>query len=509
MAMRAISGVVYDWNMIGDQVYFSHRLIHLLGEIFPTGVSVRDWWDDRVHPDDRQLLKAELLSAVKTPTGRYKMAYRMRHKDGHWLHVADRGFILDNADAVAVRMVGSLTDISARVRAETALRTLNDSLEEQVAERSSELRERVEQLHESERFIRTTLDALSSAVAVIDEGGQIIFANEVWQDLLAQGGGSIVRDPPNYSPCLSGCKENLSQCQSRKKMDVAVTALLAGKQQDFSLEYTCLQASEVHWFQVRIERFKGSASLRLIISHEDITERKLAAEEVSRAARNYKIMLRNVELANEEHSKEIAREVHDQLGATLTMLKLGLATSKSNADLPESLNDKFSGLIELADMALQSVKRVTARLRPSMLDTLGLVAAIKWHAKEFSRMTGIETEVQVADYIKLPAERGTAIFRIVQEALTNIAKHANASKVSILGRQTKRDLIFIVNDDGVGLPADARSRNGSYGLIGMQERAGYLGGRLLLDNRPAGGTCMTLQVPIKLRGKGMEEDLLS
>jgi PAS domain S-box-containing protein len=513
MAMQAISGVVYDWNMATDAIFFTERFVQLLGTQFPDGVPVQQWWHDHVHPDDYELLKTEVRHAMKTPTGRYETVYRMRHGDGHWLHIVDRGFVLCDGEGRAIRMVGSLTDISARIRAETALRTLNDSLEEKVAQRSVELSTQADALRESELFIRSTLDAISSAVAVADETGKIVFKNKVWSDIEGEGrpdaGQESTRDCAAYLPCLRQCSRNAEQCVAQHKIDSAIKSMLTGKRQSFSLEYTCSQILEPRWLSVRIDNFKGSALQRLVIVHEDITERKIAANELARVATNFKKMLRKVELAHEEHSKQLAREVHDQLGATLTMLKLGLATSKSTADLPLSLQGKFDGMIELADMAVQSVKRVTAKLRPSMLDTLGLVAALKWHAKEFSRMTGIATEVQIPDYIKLSPERGNAVFRIIQESLTNVAKHAHASKVTILGLKAKRELIFIVNDDGIGLPKQNTPQRNSFGVIGMQERASYLGGRLLLDNLPEGGASMSLHVPLEMKEREQEEDLFS
>jgi signal transduction histidine kinase len=313
----------------------------------------------------------------------------------------------------------------------------------------------------------------------------------------------------NYLPCIEGCVDCKTLVAAQTKVSNAVQSMLAGKRQSFSIEYPCAFGTDTRWFSLRIDRFKGSALLWLIITHEEITERKLAAEELSRVATNFKKMLRKVELAHEEDSKQIAREIHDQLGATLTMLKLGLATSKGNQEVPDTLHSKFDGMIDLADQALQSVKRVTAQLRPSMLDTLGLVAALKWHVKEFSRMTSIAAEIQVPDYIKLSPERGNAVFRIIQESLTNIAKHAHASKVNILARKTKRDLIFVVNDNGVGLQAKQSTRRDSFGVIGMQERAIYLGGNLTLESLPEGGVSMTLQIPMEIKAPKQAEDLFS
>jgi signal transduction histidine kinase len=465
-----------------------------------------------VHPEDYPRLKTDILRAMQTQIGLNHTAYRIHHKDGHWVHVSDRSYVLFDGEGRAVRMIGSLTDISARVRAETALRRLNDSLEEQVLERSAELRLRADQLHESEHFIRTTLDALSSAVAVIDETEKIIFANKVWQDLSTNGGGFEVNGDLGdfgYLPCFSEAANCAAYKKTYTKISGAIKAMLAGKRQNFTLEYPCKLTTETRWFSIRIDRFKGSASLWLVITHDEITERKLAAEELSRVASNFKKMLRKVELAHQEDSKQIAREVHVQLGATLTMLKLGLATSTSHRDLPDPLKEKFEGMIDLADQALKSVKRVSARLRPSMLDTLGLVAALKWHVKEFSNMTGIAVDIQLPDYIKLVPERGNAVFRIIQESLTNIARHSHASKVSILGRKTKRHLVFMVTDNGVGLNPKASGKRDSFGVIGMQERAIYLGGTFRLDSRIDGGVCMTLQIPMEIKAHQPEEDLFS
>jgi PAS domain S-box-containing protein len=513
MAMQAISGVVYDWNMTSNAVFFSERLAQLLGACYAEGVPVREWWKSRVHPDDYALYVAEIHLAMKTTTGRYEAAYRVRHRDGHWLHVSDRGFVVCDAEGIPVRMIGSISDISARIRAETALRALNDSLEEQVVERSSELQAGMAQLHDSEHFIRTTLDTISAAVAVVDEDERIIFTNRVWENLMESRFGSAKPEGEEgvacYYPWHSCGKENAGQCGVHKKINGAVKAMLQGKRQGFFLEYNCPLMKDARWFAIRMDRFTGTTSMRVVISHEDITERKLAAEELSRVASNFKKMLRKVELSHEEQSKELAREVHDQLGATLTMLKLGLSTSKSVAEFPSSLQDKFDGMIDLADMALQSVKRVSAKLRPSMLDTLGLVAAVKWHGKEFSRMTGIATEIQMPDYIRLSSERGNAVFRIIQESLTNIAKHAHASKVNILGLRSKQGLVFMVNDDGVGLREDALSQRNSFGVIGMKERASHLGGKLSLDSLPDGGTSMTLYIPLEVKALEQKEDLFS
>jgi signal transduction histidine kinase len=388
------------------------------------------------------------------------------------------------------------------VEAESALRTINDCLEEQVIERSAELRDRLCELHESERFIRATLDEVSPALGVIDADGQLIFKNKTWLEIFKNKAGVELESQSNFPYC--GVCVGAPQCLQRVKLDRAINAMLKGRRNSYSIECEChapLLSPGSYWLATRISRFKGDGPIRLVMTYEDITQRKLAAIEVDRTAKNFKAMLRKAELKQQEHSKQIAREVHDQLGATLTMLKLGLATMLTQAGLPEAASAKITGMLELVNLSLQSVKRVTASLRPSMLDTLGFVAAVNWHAKEFAKMTGIETLVQLPDYIQLSAENNETTFRIIQEALTNVAKHAKASKVVIAARKTKRSLYISVSDNGVGLDPHDLTRKNSFGVIGMKERAKHLHGSLVFEPLETGGSCLTLKMPFAAQSK--------
>ena len=496
LAMKAIAGFVYDWDMVSNQLVVSEGYAELLGEEFNPKLSIFEWWKHYVHPDDYIVLKAQVLAAVKTKPERFLASYRVCHQDGSWLHVANRSLIVYGENGQAKRIVGSLSNITRRVVAETALRTINDSLEEQVLERSAELRTRLHELHESERFIRATLDEMSPALGVIDADGQIIFKNKTWQDIVEnQVDGR--RQGQAYSPYCEFCAK-VSECLNCNKLNQVIDVMLKGKRKSFSIECECsapLLSPQPCWIAARVSRFKGDGPIRLVTTYEDITERKLAANEVIRTAKNFKAMLRKAELKQQELSKQIAREIHDELGATLTMLKLGLATTLTQEGLPEPILAKITGMLELANMSLQSVKRVTASLRPSMLDTLGFVAAVNWHAKEFMQMTGIETLVLFPEYIRLSAVDSETTFRIIQEALTNVAKHAKASKVIIAASKTKRSLTITVADNGVGLDPYNLARKNSFGVIGMQERAKHLHGSLVLAAQEAGGTCLRLKIP--------------
>ena len=512
LAMQAITGFVYDWNIANGELLVSEGVTDFFGTAQPPSKKLAEWLPKYIHPKDWPLLKAQIEQSWKTQETRFETLFRIQKKQGVWLHVASRALFEYDAHGRAARMVGSCTDVSDKVKAELALHKLNDSLEEQVTERSAELRGRLIELHESERFTRTTLNAIGVELIVIDQNGRAVLTNRAWKNFSNKHEKRFVSpskaDDFVYLPCGRICQEHAAACSANNKIDKATSAMLSGKNKSQTLECEICMGSEVRWFQVKLTSFRGGSAQRLVITYSDITERKLAADDLLRVAKNFKAMLRNVELNHEEKSKELAREIHDQLGATLTMLKLGLATSKE-AELGSALNTKIDGMIELANIALQSAKRVTASLRPSMLDTLGLAAAIKWHVKDFERMTGIHVMLILPESLSLVVEHENAIFRVIQEALTNVAKHAEAGEVIITLRKTKRQLAVTVSDNGKGVLQGSLEKNHSFGVIGMQERARYMGGKLSLVARPEGGTVLTLKVPLFIGDQTSESSILS
>jgi PAS domain S-box-containing protein len=227
----------------------------------------------------------------------------------------------------------------------------------------------------------------------------------------------------------------------------------------------------------------------------DITERKRAEEALRESAARLHSLSGYLQSVREEQSAKIAHEVHDELGGTLTMLKLGLASVLEKVEQPKAVRNKLSSLLQLTNGAIQTVKRISTSLRPSLLDTLGLMAAIKWHANEFSKLTGIRHELSMPEPVRLSPERSIAVFRIIQEALTNIARHAGATLVTI--RLWKHDSrwIFEIADDGKGIADDPLNKPGSFGVLGMHERSQYLGAELEIRSAPDEGTTVTLRLP--------------
>jgi len=205
-----------------------------------------------------------------------------------------------------------------------------------------------------------------------------------------------------------------------------------------------------------------------------------------------------VQSVQEEEQRRIAREIHDELGQALTALKMDLSwmTNRLPPD-SGSLLEKTRSMAAQIDSMVHSVRELAARLRPEALDELGLPAAIKWQAREFQLRAGIRCNVTVpAGELVLDQERATALFRIFQELLTNVARHAAATKVDVTLRQVEGSLLLEVTDDGCGIVEKQIRSPSSLGLLGMRERAAPFGGRLEIGPRRGKGTSARVLIPV-------------
>jgi signal transduction histidine kinase len=205
--------------------------------------------------------------------------------------------------------------------------------------------------------------------------------------------------------------------------------------------------------------------------------------------------MRRVVEAQELERKRLARELHDETGQALTSIILGLRTV-DDATSDEERSEALRRVRELVLSTLNDVRRLAVELRPQALDDFGLVPALERLSDTFQQTSGIAVhfEAQLGEQ-RLPPEAETALYRIVQEALTNVAKHAGASNVSVLLTRKDGGVVAVVEDDGRGLASGAESGDG-LGLVGMRERVSLLGGRLALESAGTVGTTLVAEVPV-------------
>lgn len=237
---------------------------------------------------------------------------------------------------------------------------------------------------------------------------------------------------------------------------------------------------------------------RALREAEERRERKLAEERLRDSHEQLRALSVYLQYVREEERSRIAREVHDELGQGLTGLKLDLAWVANR--LPKDLKpllDKAKAMSGQIDVVIAAVRRIATELRPGILDDLGLVAALEWQANEFQIRTGIEcrlhTEVRLA---LLDARLNTAFFRVFQETLTNIIRHAEATRVEVHFTLQNGWLVLEVRDNGRGITSGKVASPESLGLLGMRERATLLGGTFAIQGGPGQGTTVSVRIPL-------------
>jgi len=200
--------------------------------------------------------------------------------------------------------------------------------------------------------------------------------------------------------------------------------------------------------------------------------------------------------AREEERVAIGREIHDELGQLLASVQLGVSMLAQEYSDHRHLTEKITEMENLIVSAMQAVERISAHLRPAILDTAGLAEAIEWQAREFRKRTGIDCRHNISAPDKNPCTKiSTALFRVCQEALTNVMRHSGATRVDISLREKNDRLVLIVKDNGRGISEKNLRDYRSFGLIGMRERAFMLGGRVRVFRSKPQGTTVVMRIP--------------
>lgn len=227
---------------------------------------------------------------------------------------------------------------------------------------------------------------------------------------------------------------------------------------------------------------------------DEIEQRHQEILQINKQLHDLSSHLQNV---REEERMQIARDIHDELGQQLTGLKMEVSWLRNRISSgDENINQKIGSIIELIDETVKSVRRISSNLRPSMLDDLGLVAALEWYSEEVAKRTGIHIHFGSSlQGINIPITTATGIFRIYQEVLTNAIRHANASEILSSLQYENGQLLFQISDDGRGMDISTIDGRKTLGLIGIKERTFALGGKYELTSELGKGTKIKISIP--------------
>ncbi len=264
-----------------------------------------------------------------------------------------------------------------------------------------------------------------------------------------------------------------------------------------SFEYTFDNALGKRWIQVNyfpVIDAKGGVTSFAVFNF-DITGRKKAEEEMRKMKESLELLNHRLEEIREEENGLIAIELHDRLGQSLTALKIDANWLKEKIVSDSEVSAKMQGIIELINSLIKDVQRISSELHPAILDDIGLAAVIKWYCQEFEKRTGIKCLLNLDDMQLSNKKKNLALYRILQEALTNVIRHANAKKVNINLFKEENSIILEVIDDGLGFEHKKIDSHKSIGFIGMQERIKKYNGKIDIFSKLNKGTKICISVP--------------
>ena len=342
----------------------------------------------------------------------------------------------------------------------------------------------VAELAESEANIRAITTHAPDGIYKVDPSGKVVYSNRVFDASKGWGkNGSLITEM-----VLAPDRERLNQAlvQSLSTTETATLELRANTGD-----------ADERWLMFRIGPVSGASPMALVCIVNEITARVFAERETRELNEQLQTLAKYLENVREEEKERIAIEIHDQLGQELTGTKLALYWMRQQLLLPD-LNDQRDGMLERVDYlidltttTIETVRRIAHELRPVVLDNMGLEAALDWHVVNYNKSAKTKCSLHV-DIGSLRFEKGfsTAIYRIVQEALTNISKHSDASKAWVDFLVEEDELLLQIRDNGKGLDAEAAMKSNSLGLFGIRERLRPWRGRFNLKSELGKGSSL-------------------
>ena len=468
LALAGAQEGVWDWNLETNAVVYSARWKQMLGY---TGEEIEPHvsaWERLVHPDDRSRADSANDSVARAERATYEAEFRLRHKDGHYVHVLSRGFpVRRDPGGPVVRIVGTHLDLSERKRAEAALR-------------------------ENEERLKLAFAGAQEGVWDWNlETGGVVYSTR-WKEMLGYADDEI-------EPHITAWERLLhpDDVESAQRVNESVTRGASTYEGEFRLRHKDGQYVHVLSRGYPVRRDPGGPVVRIVGTHFDLTERKRAEAERARTE-----FLTRLVFAQEDERRRIAREMHDRFGEQLTALALGIRMLKDARGERDDWRAHVESIEAIAQRLDRDVDTLVWELRPTALDDLGLRAALANYVQDWSSRAGIPAALHTSGLLddRLPSDTETALYRIAQEALTNVAKHASAKHVEIILERRAGTVLLIVEDDGMGFnPAVAGGARQGFGLLGMRERAGLVGATLEIESSAGKGTTVLVRMAATAR----------
>ena len=373
---------------------------------------------------------------------------------------------LKNADDTIYSLLGVTRDITERKKAEI-------------------------KLIESEEKFRTLVDLAPIGIFFVKPDGEVTYGNAA--DLKMTGLTWEEMEGFNWINAIHPDDRNKVIEDWKKSQETGLPYKATGR-------YLHKDGKIIHWDVSTAPIIVEGKNIGYIGIVLDVTDRIKTEEEIISTSKQLRQLSTHLQNIREEERTHIAREIHDELGQSLTALKMDVSWIKKKSDKKdEFIQEKLTGMISLINDTVQTVRRISSELRPSIIDDLGLISALEWQSHEFEKRTSIKCSFK-SGFNELTLNKGSSIgiFRVFQEALTNIARHAKASEVESVIEKNDKHIFLKIKDNGIGFKMNQTKNSNTLGLVGMRERAIMLGGQLNIESTIDNGTEITLEIPFDL-----------
>ena len=419
---------------------------------------------DITHPDDVEESVRARQSLLDCQCKSYQMEKRYIRKDGREIWALMAASQVTDSEGRPLYSIVQMLDIDGQKQAERALRI-------------------------SEERFRGIFENANTGIAATDKSGRVIYFNEAFRAMLGHETAALKQmnfADFTFPEDLAREKELIAEVLSRQREQYRLEKRYISR--DGRILWVDLYVSTIRDEDGGIVNFIGVAS--------DITERKESALALADSRQQLRDLAAYQEEMLERERKHIAREVHDELGQLLTALKMDLSLMRLRFGENTALRGMLEEMRSLIERTINVTRQVASNLRPAALD-LGLIPAIEWLADDFARRWSVPCRIDASDdEITLSELQSTTVFRVIQESMTNVARHARAREVTISLHASEHQLQVVVRDDGLGFDPVAVGKSRGFGLFGMRERVLALGGALRIDSAPGEGTAVVIELPL-------------
>ncbi len=461
----------WEWAIATGTNIWSDEQYRIFGYTPQAVPATYDLFINAVLPEDRPHVLAALDSAVAGNTP-YEIECRITHPNGEVRSVECRGALHLDENGRPARMSGTVLDITDRKQAEDALR-------------------------ENEERWHLVLQGSNDGIWDWNIRAGTVFYSPRWKAMRGFEDHEITTSIDEW-------KTRIHPDDFTRVME-NLASYFAKRKPFFAEEYRvrCKHGTYIWILDRCLAQWDETGTpVRMAGSETDITERKRVEEHLIQSQAELHALMAHLESVRETERTKLARELHDELGQALTALKMDVAwLVKGLEAMPASgetarLLDKTRDMQDLIDASVQGIRRLVLELRPPALDHLGLVDAMKWLAQDFQKRHGLGCTFHCpTPRLAIETAATTALFRIAQEALTNVARHAQATRVTVQLEQTRGEVCLTVTDNGLGLTDGTAASPTSFGLIGIKERARLLGGTAAFRGWPGQGTQVSVRIP--------------